>query len=181
MYQCDPDRILPRQHQIFQIWCRPVQPNTAVFTLRLAIYEWERLVKEGMTEADFERTRNFLSKYVNLLTKTKSAELGYAIDSDFYGITAYNTYIKNALKTITLQQVNRAVRKHLTPDNIQIVLVSNNAQQLKDKLLSGEPSPMTYNSPKPEEIQAEDKIIEKLDLGLKPEKVKILDVKTVFE
>ncbi|MBL8209166.1 MAG: insulinase family protein [Bryobacterales bacterium] len=181
MYQFDPDPNLARQQQIFQIWIRPVQPNTAVFTLRLAIYEWERLIKEGMTEADFERTRNFLSKYVNLLTKTKSAELGYAIDSDFYGTTAYNTYIKNALRTVTLQQVNRAIRKHLTPDNIQIVLVSNNAQQLKDKLLSGDPSPMTYNSPKPEEIQAEDKIIEKLDLGLRADKVKILDVKTVFE
>ena len=35
----------------------------------------------AFSQADFEKTPVFLSKYVNILTKTKSAELGYAIDS----------------------------------------------------------------------------------------------------
>ncbi|MCU1261239.1 MAG: insulinase family protein, partial [Bryobacterales bacterium] len=97
MFQFEPDPNLARQQQIFQIWIRPVEPPTAVFALRLAMFELDNLVKNGLTEADFERTRSFVSKYVNLLTKTKSAELGYDIDSLYYGIPNYNAYVKAAL------------------------------------------------------------------------------------
>ena len=39
----------------------------------------------------FSARRSYLSKYVNLLMKTKNAELGYAIDSKVYGIPEYTT------------------------------------------------------------------------------------------
>jgi zinc protease len=81
MFRFEPEPNLARQQQIFQIWIRPVEPPTAHFTLRLAMHEFDRLVREGISQEDFDRTRNFLSKYVNLLLKTKSAELGYSIDS----------------------------------------------------------------------------------------------------
>jgi hypothetical protein len=76
MYRFEPEPNLARQQQIFQIWIRPVQPETAHFALRLGIFELERLVREGMTDEDVAQTKNFLAKYVNLLTKTKRAELG---------------------------------------------------------------------------------------------------------
>ena len=54
--------------------------------MRLALYEVEKLRKDGLTEEEFQRTRDFLGKYVNVLTRTKRAELGYAIDSIWYGM-----------------------------------------------------------------------------------------------
>ena len=83
MFRFDPEPNLARHQQIFQIWIRPVEPPNAVFALRLAMFELDRLVKNGIPPAEFEKTRGFLSKYVNILTKTKSAELGYAIDSEY--------------------------------------------------------------------------------------------------
>lgn len=53
--------------------------------MRLAIFELDKMVKSGIPDADFKKTRSFLSKYINLLTKTKSSELGYAIESEYYG------------------------------------------------------------------------------------------------
>jgi len=46
------------------------------FALRLALLELDKLHKNGMTQESFDRTREFLSKFVNVLTKSKRAELG---------------------------------------------------------------------------------------------------------
>ena len=181
MFRFEPEPNLARQQQIFQIWIRPVEPPTAVFTLRIAMYELDRLVKNGLSKEEFERTRSFVSKYVNLLTKTKSADLGYAIDSRYYGITDYNSYVKTALAKLTLEDVNNAIRKHLRADHVQIVAVAKDADGLRAKLSSADPSPMAYNSPKPEAIMAEDKTIEKWDLKLRAEDIRIIPVEQVFQ
>ncbi|MGC8795363.1 MAG: M16 family metallopeptidase, partial [Bryobacteraceae bacterium] len=109
MFQFEPDPNLARRQQIFQIWIRPVEPKAAHFALRLAFYELDRLIRQGLTREQFEATRQFLSKYVNLLTRTKSAELGYAIDSRFYGIPDYNSYVRESLARLTVDDVNRAI------------------------------------------------------------------------
>lgn len=177
----EPSPNLARRSQIFQIWIRPVEPPSAAFALRLAFFELGKLIKDGISAEDFNRTREFLGKYVNVLTKTKNAELGYAIDSLYYGIPDYNSYIKNGIAKLTLEQVNTAIRKHLRADRIQIVAVSANAGQLKQQLTGSGPTPIQYNSAKPADILAEDKLVEKLDLGLRPADIQIVPVATVFE
>jgi zinc protease len=180
MFQFEPDPNLFRRSQIFQIWIRPVEPPTAHFALRLALFELERLVDKGLTESDFEATRDFLALNVNLLMKTKSAELGYAIDSKAYGIPEYTSYLQTALKKLTLDDVQKAIRKHLRKDRLQIVAVSDNAEDLKKQLLSDAPSPMKYNAAKPGDILDEDKIVSTKKLGWKPEQVTVVPVETVF-
>jgi zinc protease len=145
------------------------------------MYELDKFAKEGMTQEAFENSRNFLMKYVNLLTKNKSAELGYKIDSEFYGIPEYGTYLKAALQKLTLQQVNSVIRRRLHSDKVVIVAVAKDADGLKQQLTSGEPSPMQYNSPKRAEILEEDKIVERFNLNLRPEDVTVVPVEKVFE
>ncbi|MBS1824448.1 MAG: insulinase family protein [Acidobacteria bacterium] len=181
MYRFEPEPNLARQQQIFQIWIRPVQPPTAHFALRLGIFELERLVREGMSEDDVAQTKNFLSKYVNLLTKTKSAELGYLIDSQFYGIPDYNSYLKSALSKVTRDEVNRAIRKHLTPQNMIIAVIGQNTAKLRDAIVQETASPMKYNSPKPDDILAEDKLVEKLKLNIPAASANIIKAETLFE
>ncbi|MBI4907646.1 MAG: insulinase family protein [Acidobacteria bacterium] len=181
MFQFEPDPNLARRHQIFQVWIRPVEPATAHFTLRLAIYELERLHRTGLSEDDFDRTRSFLSKYVNLLTRTKRAELGYAVDSAFYGISEYNSYIKEGLKTLTRDQVNAAIRKHLSPDNMKIVLIGENCEALRADIVAGKPSPITYNSPKLDDVVAEDKIVADFPIKIPSSAAKVEPVERFFE
>jgi zinc protease len=181
MYRFEPEPNLARRQQIFQIWIRPVEPANAQFALRAAMYELDKLIKGGLSEESFERSRLFLTKYVNLLTKTKSAELGYAIDSQFYGIPNYNLYLKQSLAKLTLADVNRAIRKHLRTTDLDIVVVAKDCAGLKAKFLANQVSPMKYNSPKPPEVMEEDKVIERWPLDLKPEDVRVVPVETVFE
>jgi zinc protease len=181
MFQFEPAPNLARHQQIFQIWVRPVEPPNAAFALRLALFELNRLVKEEISPGDFERTRSFLSKYVNVQTKTKSAELGYAIDSVYYGIPNYNEYVKASLTKLTLQDVNGAIRKHLRTDNLQIVGVAKDAEKLKAELTGGAATPIHYNSAKPQDILDEDKIVEKWPLNLRAADITIVPVNSVFE
>lgn len=181
MYQFEPDPNLARHEQIFQIWIRPVEQPNAVFALRLAMFELDKLVKHGISKDDFEKTRSFLSKYVNILTKTKSAELGYAIDSAYYGMPDYNQYLKDSLAKLTVDDVNRAVRKYLHADNVQIVGIAKDASAIKSALSSAAATPIHYNSPKPQDIMDEDKTVESWPLGLKPDDITIVPVGAVFE
>jgi zinc protease len=181
MSQFEPDPNLARERQIFQIWIRPVESPNAVFALRLAIFELNKLVTNGISEADFEKTRSFLSKYVNILTKTKSAELGYAIDSDFYKIPSYNQYLKDRLAALTVGDVNRVVRKYLRANRLQIVGVAKDGTALKAAITSSAATPIHYNSDKPKDILEEDKAVEVYPLGLKPDDVAIVPVESVFE
>lgn len=181
MYLMEPNPNLARHNQIYQLWIRPVEPATAKFALRLALYELEKLRKNGVTEEEFERTRDFVSKYINILTRTKRAELGYAIDGIWYGLGNYTERMHKALARLTRDDVNRVIRQHLRSDRLVVVAVSKDGEQLKQSLASDDPSPMTYNSPKPEAITEEDKIVEKWPLHLRAEDIQVIPATDVFQ
>jgi zinc protease len=181
MFQFQPDPNLARQQQIFQIWIRPVPPPQGLFTLRATLFEYDKLIKEGLTKEEFESTREFLSKFVDVLLQTQSASLGYALDSRYYGISDYRDYMKKGLADLTLDQVNQALRKHLKTDSMRVVVVARDAEAFRDAILSGKPSPITYNSAKPDDILAEDKVIEKYEIPTKEEWVTIKPVEQVFQ
>ncbi|HXA50043.1 MAG TPA: pitrilysin family protein [Candidatus Acidoferrum sp.] len=181
MFLMEPPQNVARHYQIFQVWIRPVEPPTAKFALRLALFELDKLNKNGMTQEAFEGARGFLSKFVNVLTKSKRAELGYAIDSNYYGTNPYNEFLKAQLAKLTLEDVNRVIKQYIRTDRLTIVAVSKNGEELKQQLSSEDASPMTYNSPKPEAILVEDKIVERWPLKVKPEDIVVRPASTVFQ
>ena len=181
MFQFTPDSNLGRSSQIFQIWIRPVVPENSHFVLRAALYEYDKLVREGMSQEAFEATREFLTKYNNILTQTQGAQLGYALDSRYYKISDYVPYMREQLAKLTLEDVNSAIRKHLKSEAMRIVMVTKDAEGLRGAIISGKPSPINYNSAKPKEITDEDKVIETYKINVKPEDVVIVPVEKVFE
>ena len=181
MFQFEPDPNIARQQQIFQIWIRPVEPQNANFTLRAALYEYDKLVKNGLSKEDFEGTKQFLMKYVNILTQTKDNELGYALDSRYYGIPDFNQYMKDNLAKLTLEDVNKAITKHLKSDKMRIVLITKDAEGLKKAIAENKPGEITYASPKPKEVTDEDLIISTFKISVKAEDITITPVDKVFQ
>jgi len=181
MFQMMPDPNLARQVQIFQIWIRPVEAENGLFALRAALYEYDKLVRDGMSQDAFETTRLFLTKYANVLTQTQSARLGYALDSRYYGISDYSSYLKEQLGKLTLSEVNAAIRRHVKSDRMRIAIVTKNANALRDSIIKNSPSPITYNSAKPQQIMDEDKTIESYKIKVNPEDVEVVPVDNVFE
>ncbi len=151
------------------------------FVLRAALYEYDKLVRDGMSKETFEITREFLSKYVNVLTATQDAQLGYALDSRYYRIADFPTYMREQLAKLTLDDVNRAIRQHLKSGAMRIAIVTKDGNGLREAILSNKASPITYNAPKPKEITDEDKIIEAYKITVKPGDVMIVPVDRVFQ
>lgn len=181
MFQFKPDANVGRQQQIFQIWLRPLRSNNdALFATRAALFELENLIQRGLSAEDFEITRRFLDKYVSQLLDTQSRSLGYALDSRYYGIPGFADYIREGLRKLTVEEVNRVIRAHLQTENVQFVFVAKDAADLRKRLIASAPSPLQYNSPKPDALLAEDKQIEVLPLRLAPKTVVIRKLEEVF-
>jgi zinc protease len=181
MFEFHPDPNLDRQQQIFQVWIRPVELKNGLFALRTGLYELNKIVKNGMSEGDFEATRQFLTKYVNVLTKAQDGQLGYALDSKYYGIADFGDYVRGALAKLTLEDVNRTIRKYLQAGNVKIIVVTKNGEAFKQAAVANKPSPISYTAPPPKEILDEDKIIESYKLDFNPKRVEVVAVDKVFQ
>ncbi len=181
MFKFQPDPNLGRQQQIFQIWIRPVEPQNGHFALRLALFEYDKLVRNGISQAAFEATRDFLLKNVNVLTATQDAQLGYALDSRYYRIPDFNSYMRDRLSKLTLADVNNAIRRYLDTDRMRVVIVTKDADGLRDAIVTSNPSPIKYNAPRPQDILAEDKAIQVYKINVKPEAVAVVPVEKVFQ
>ena len=115
-----------------------------------------------------------------MLTKTQDQQLGYALDSDWYGIPEYTKYIRDELAKLTPGRVNAVIRDHISPDNLQAVIISANAAELRDALLSSAPATISYDGDKPAELLEEDAIVGAYDLRLSADRVRITPVEDVF-
>jgi zinc protease len=174
-----PSPNVPRRQQYFSVWIRPVVPETAHFALRNALYELRQFTEQGMSQEDFDLTRTYLINYSKLWAQSLSRRLGYLMDSRFYGMDYYIGAIEEKLAQLTLEDVNKAVKKYLQADNYSAVFVTADAETVKTYLEKDDPSPITYNSQVGEAVLEADKTIHKLPV--RPTSVEIFPVQEVFQ
>jgi zinc protease len=172
----------PRRQQYFSIWIRPVPHDKAAFALRQAVRELQMFVENGLTEEEFQATRNFLKNYSKLWIQSQSRRLGYEMDGVFYGRASLVDELERRLPNLTREQVNAAIKKHLQSKNLSIAVVTQDATKFRDTLLSGQPSPLHYDtSGTPDSILAEDKKIESHPLNINRDRLRIIDANKMFE
>ena len=196
-----PNPGVPRTSNYFALWIRPVQiaeglkqqyselkdinVGHAHFALRLAMREVDNLIKNGMTQEEFELTRKFLRSYIKLYIQTTEKQLGFLMDSRFYGRQNYIEELDRLLANLTVQDVNNAVKKYWQTENMFVTIVTDDseAEPLKQALLNNTPSPMSYSNlvkeGLPKEVLAEDDVIANYKLNVKD--VKIIDSKETFK
>jgi zinc protease len=181
MYTFFPSPNIVRQAQLFEVWIRPVQPENAHHALRIALHELDKLVKNGLSQEDFEKTREYLMKNVFVMTATQDQQIGYALDSAWYGIGEYTSYMRQRLSKLTLNDVNKAIRKHFSAQNLRIVMITQDAQGLKKLLASDAVSSVKYDGEKPKELLDEDKLIGSMKLNIPESAISITKVDDVFK
>ena len=184
---------VPRSSNYFALWIRPVQIakqlkqqyaelqdveiGHAHFALRMAIREVDNLVKNGLSAGDFEATRTFLRSYTKLYAQTPEDQLGYLMDSRFYGRKDYLKELDGLLAKLTLADVNNAIRKYWQVENMFITIVTDQseAEPLAKSLRENLPSPMSYaNVVKeglPEAVRQEDAAVADYKLNVKSVKI----------
>jgi zinc protease len=179
-----------RRSQLFEIWIRPVAltapgnlHDRTLFALRAAWWELQKLTEKGMSDGAVQSSKQFLRNYVGTWSATISRRLAYAIDDAFYDMPApgYLQSLRPALEKITPQQVNAAVRKHLQDDNMYVVIITADAEGLKQKLLSGQATSITYAGERGEALLAEDKTIAAFPIKVKETDITVMPIDKVFQ
>ncbi len=192
---------VPRHTNYFSIWIRPVQiayqlreqypelKNVEVghahFALRMAIRELDMMIDQGLSQEDFELTRQFLRSYVKLYIQTPSRELGFLMDSRFYGRDDYISELDRLLAALTREDVNRAIKKYLQAENMYVTIITDKseAQPLAESLKSNDHSPMSYSNlvreGLPAEVIAEDEAVAQYRLNV--QSVRIIDSQDTFK
>lgn len=181
MFGFFPSPNLGRQSQIFEVWIRPVAPQNAHFALRIALAELGKLVDQGLTQAQFESTRDYLMKNVFVMTATQDQQLGYALDAQWYRTPEFTQMMRDGLSRLSVADVNAAIRKHLSARDLSVVFITKDAAGLKEKLVTDAFSPISYDGSKPQDVLDEDKVIGAMKLGIRPEAVRITPAGQVFE
>lgn len=170
-----------RQQQYFSIWIRPVVNANRHFVIRQALRELRKLVEEGIPEERFKLVKDYLLNYTKLYAQTLGERLGWQIDSRYYGYADFLAEVQMRLPSITREEVNAAIKKYLNWQNVRIVVITQDAQALKEALVSNAPSPITYANPSmPKAVLDEDLIIQAYPLDVKPENVRIVPATSFF-
>jgi zinc protease len=180
MFQFFPDPNLGRRAQLFEVWIRPVVPENAHMALRIAIHELRRLVEDGLSQEDFEATRQYLMKNVFVMTAKQDQRVGYALDARWYGTPEFTRYMREGLAKLSREDVNAAIRRHLSGTDLSVVVVTKDGKALANALVTDGPSTVKYDADKPAALLEEDRAIGAMKLGIRPEAVKVTPLVEVF-
>ena len=170
-----------RSLQHFLVWIRPVPSEDRHFALRIAAWNLHNLVRSGVSEEAFTKTRDFLGGYLYLQAQTDMRRLGYALDDRYYGLEGgFADGLRTAWKTLDAAKVSAAVKRHIHPEAVTVVVITADARGFADAVLAEAPSPKKYASPKPEAVTKEDAEIAALKLGFTKDQVTVIQAASLF-
>jgi zinc protease len=172
-----------RRQQLVSIWLRPVKHANAAFALHAALRVYGRFAEEGMTDEDFARQRDFLSRLIGLDQQTPSRRLGYAMDDKVYGSDKpYIEMLRQNWKELDPAKVKALASRLLQTKDLAIAIVSSDGQDLATELTKGDPAPTpAYDSPKPADVQAEDKEIARMAVPIDARSARVVPVAELFK
>lgn len=190
----------PRTSNYFSIWLRPVQTASGLkkqyeelsdikvghahFAIRMALREMQNLIDKGMGEKEFELTKKFLRSYIKLYAQTPEQQLGFILDSKFYGRADWLKEVDALLAKVTYADMNAAIKKYWNTKNMKITIVTDvsEAKPLLESLEKNLDSPMSYSNALKAvltpEILEEDKSVQ--NYPLKVTKVTIVNAADMF-
>jgi zinc protease len=166
----------PRRSNYFAIWIRPVQIadqlknvkgiigksgefitdmkngtaqpelGQAHFVLRQSLRELKKLVDHGLSQEDFDLTRDFIRGYSKQFIRNQSLRLGYLMDSYAYGREDFIMEMDALLAKLTRDDVNKAIKKYLQYDHMKVAIITSDteAEKLAESIKMKKISPIIY-------------------------------------
>jgi zinc protease len=204
----------PRRANYFAIWIRPVQIakqlanvkgnigaqgefitnmesgsetaklGQAHFVLRQSLRELKALVEKGLSQEDFNLTRDFIRGYSKQYIRNQTLRLGYLMDSYAYGREDFIMEMDVLLAKLTREDVNNAIKKYLQFDNMKVAIITDTseAEKLAKSIKNKTVSPIIYKagvfSGMSKELLEEDKKI--MNFDYKVGKTKVTNSKKLF-
>jgi zinc protease len=173
---------IPRRQQTFSIWIRPVARANAAFALKQAVRELRRLIDRGLTAEEFEATRRYLLNASRLWAGSQSRRLGHQMDARFYGLASFLERVQEELPRLRIDQVNAAVKAHLTAADLKVAMVGPEMRRLAEELQGAAPTPIRYQTPTTDSgLLAEDEQIAAYRLPINAAGIRFADAQSLFQ
>lgn len=170
----------PRGTQYFSMWTYPKCAN-AKFGMKLCLKEMTDLVNHGIPEDRLELIKNFEKNQFPFQIETPQRELAHKLAEQFHGTYGFlNNYEMNVGK-VTREEIDRAVRKYLSPENVAIVALVSDGEEFKKELLSDQTVIEYPSQADPTVLKEEDDQIKAFDLNLKEEDFEIVKASELFK
>ncbi len=99
--------------------------ESAIETLRLVLEELKELKSIGVTKEELDRAKSFYIGHYPLSMETPTQIASKVLNQEFYGLPDdyLEKYLDN-IKAVSMEDVDRAIKKILDPENLIITLVS---------------------------------------------------------
>jgi zinc protease len=81
---------------------------------------------------------------------------------------------------LTLEEVNSAIRRHLQTEDLKIAIVTGDAPGLRAVLEADAPTPISYATPKPDEVVEEDVEISSYPLDIAENGIRLWQIDAMF-
>jgi zinc protease len=173
---------IARSRHTFSVWIRPVQHKHRLFTVRLMFHALRTFIDGGMEQDELDRVRGFLAGYTAIFEESLDRRLGYALDDLFHGAEApFLSSSRAAMKDLTLEKVNAAIKKHVRTGDCKVVIVTRDGEALKKELAEGVQAVVEYDTPKPESVHEADTQIVGFDPGFEADLMEVVPVERLFE
>lgn len=171
-----------RSRQAFTVWGRPTPTANGCFLFKQIFREVQSLAQTGLTKDEFKLTQSHLIGNAPLLATGLERRLGYAVDSEFYGIKGdYLVNLERSAHALTLEKVNATLKKYLHPEKMSLVVVTPDPEKFKADFASASCG-ITYGAGvvKPAEVRHEDGLIGGSHPPLTQEEITIVDAESLF-
>jgi zinc protease len=128
-YALFPPFNFPRTENYFSVWIRPVSSDHAHHLLKAAAYEYERMISEGLSEEQVEASKNKARVLYLNYAETASRLLAAKVDDAYFGMEpGYLEGYLDRIDAITTEQVNAAIRRYMSTDDLKILLVAEGSR-----------------------------------------------------
>jgi zinc protease len=170
----------PRMEQYFSMWTYPKCAN-AKFAMKLCLKEMTDLVNGGVPEDRLELIQNFEKNQFPFQIETPQRELAHRMAEEFYGTHRFVDDYEARVAGLTDEQIDQAVRKYLSPENVAIVALVSDGEEFKQELLSDQTIIEYPSQADPTVLKEEDDQIKAFELGLTEEDFEIVKASELFK
>jgi zinc protease len=170
----------PLINQYFSCWTYPKRIN-AKFTLKLVLKLLTDLVNNGIPEEGLKQAKDFEKNHFPFEIETPDRTLGMKLDEEFYASKDFLKNFEKDVESVTKQDVDLALKKLVSPENIVISAIVSNGEEFKSEVLSNKTEMEYPSGAEGSSLQKEDSEVMGFDLKLKPEDFTIIKVAELFK
>jgi zinc protease len=175
----NPLPLTPMNPQYFSMWTYPRRVNTE-FAIKMMVYELEKLILTGIDPVAMETVKKYEVNHFPFLIESIEQELSMALEAVYYNQPDFVKGYDERIKTLTSAAVNTAVFDRWSSEDLLILVVTDDAEEMKTTLLSPETQLELPSGATETGLKRVNDEVKSFDLGLNPEDIVIVNADQLF-